>query len=63
MEYPTIQNIVSTVNSNYVLDLKKIAKCALNVEYQPRRFGALIMRIRQPRCTALIFNSGKIVVA
>ena len=63
MEYPTIQNIVSTVNSNCVLDLKKIAKCALNVEYQPMRFGALIMRIRQPRCTALIFNSGKIVVA
>ena len=33
---------------------------ALNVEYKPQRF---IMRTRQPRSTALIFNSGKLVVA
>lgn len=28
-----------------------------------QRFGALIVRIREPRCTALIFKSGKIVLA
>lgn len=63
MENLKIQNIVCTVNTNCLLNLKKIAQCALNVEYKPRKFGALIMRIRQPRSTALIFNSGKIVVA
>jgi len=63
MELTTIQNIVCTVNTNCLLDLKRIANSALNVEYKPYRFGALIMRIREPRSTALIFSSGKIVVA
>ena len=43
------------------LDLKKIAMQARNAEYNPKRFGAVIMRIRQPRTTALIFSSGKMV--
>ena len=32
-----------------------------NAEYNPRRFAAVIMRIRDPKTTALIFHSGKIV--
>ena len=37
---------------------------ARNAEYNPRRFAAVIMRIREPaRATALIFGSGKMVVA
>ena len=63
MENLEIQNIVSTVNSTCMLDLKSIAQSAMNVEYKPQRFSALIMRIRKPRSTALIFYSGKIVVA
>lgn len=43
------------------LNLKKIALAARNSEYNPKRFAALIMRIRQPRTTALIFSSGKMV--
>ena len=34
---------------------------ARNAEYNPKRFAAVIMRIREPRTTALIFNSGKLV--
>jgi transcription initiation factor TFIID TATA-box-binding protein len=34
---------------------------ARNVEYNPRRFAACIMRIREPKTTALIFKSGKVV--
>jgi transcription initiation factor TFIID TATA-box-binding protein len=41
--------------------LKKIALYARNAEYNPKRFAAVIMRIRQPRTTALIFSSGKMV--
>ncbi|KAF4524594.1 hypothetical protein B566_EDAN008549 [Ephemera danica] len=41
------------------LDLKKIALHARNAEYNPKRFAAVIMRIREPRTTALIFSSGK----
>lgn len=43
------------------LDLKKIALHARNAEYNPKRFAAVIMRIREPRTTALIFSSGKMV--
>eukprot|EP01090_Pellita_catalonica_P010187 TRINITY_DN21653_c0_g1_i1.p1 TRINITY_DN21653_c0_g1~~TRINITY_DN21653_c0_g1_i1.p1 ORF type:complete len:280 (+),score=43.56 TRINITY_DN21653_c0_g1_i1:173-1012(+) len=58
---PTLQNIVSTVNLSCRLDLKKIALHARNAEYNPKRFAAVIMRIRDPKTTALIFASGKMV--
>ena len=58
---PQLQNIVSTVNLGCRLDLKKIALHARNAEYNPKRFAAVIMRIRDPRTTALIFSSGKMV--
>lgn len=58
---PTLQNIVCTVNLGCKLDLKKIALHARNAEYNPKRFAAVIMRIRDPRTTALIFSSGKMV--
>ncbi|KAK9672740.1 hypothetical protein RND81_12G120800 [Saponaria officinalis] len=58
---PTIQNIVSTVNLDCKLDLTKIALHARNAEYNPKRFAAVIMRIRDPKTTALIFTSGKVV--
>ena len=34
---------------------------ARNAEFNPKRFAAVIMRIREPRTTALIFSSGKLV--
>ncbi|GAB0093261.1 TATA-box-binding protein [Sergentomyia squamirostris] len=58
---PQLQNIVSTVNLSCKLDLKRIALHARNAEYNPKRFAAVIMRIREPRTTALIFSSGKMV--
>jgi len=59
---PTLQNIVSTVNMDCKLDLKTIALHARNAEYNPKRFAAVIMRIREPKTTALIFASGKMVL-
>ncbi|KAK7207635.1 transcription factor TFIID-domain-containing protein [Myxozyma melibiosi] len=59
---PTLQNIVATVNLECRLDLKTIALHARNAEYNPKRFAAVIMRIRDPKTTALIFASGKMVV-
>ncbi|OEL30067.1 TATA-box-binding protein 2 [Dichanthelium oligosanthes] len=58
---PTLQNIVSTVNLDCKLDLKAIALQGRNAEYNPKRFAAVIMRIREPKTTALIFASGKMV--
>ncbi|CAO1620400.1 unnamed protein product [Sympodiomycopsis kandeliae] len=59
---PVLQNIVATVNLDVRLDLKTIALHARNAEYNPKRFAAVIMRIREPKTTALIFASGKMVV-
>jgi TATA-box binding protein (TBP) (component of TFIID and TFIIIB) len=38
--------------------LKKIALQCRNAEYNPKRFAAVIMRLRDPKTTALIFASG-----
>ncbi|XP_065046332.1 TATA-box-binding protein-like isoform X2 [Musa acuminata AAA Group] len=57
----TIQNVVSTVNMDCKLDLKTIALLARNSEYNPKRFAAIIMRIREPKTTALMFASGQMV--
>jgi transcription initiation factor TFIID TATA-box-binding protein len=43
------------------LELKKIVLKARNAEYNPHRFAAVIMRIRIPKTTALVFASGKMV--
>ena len=58
---PKLQNIVSTANFKCILDLREIALKAKNAEYNPRRFAAVIMRIKEPKTTALIFSSGKMV--
>lgn len=58
---PTLQNVVATVNLGCKLVLTDIALKARNSEYNPKRFAAVIMRIREPKTTALIFSSGKMV--
>lgn len=58
---PKLQNIVSTSNLKCLLDLREIALKAKNAEYNPKKFAAVIMRIKEPKTTALIFSSGKMV--
>ncbi|KAJ8910768.1 hypothetical protein NQ315_008889 [Exocentrus adspersus] len=57
----TLQNCVATVDLHTTLDLTMINARTRNSEYNPRRFHGVIMRLREPRSTALIFKSGKIV--
>lgn len=60
--FPTIQNIVSTINLGCEIDLHMLSRKVDNIEYSPRKWApAAIMRIRNPRTTALIFKSGKLV--
>ena len=58
---PRIENIVSTANLCCNLNLREIAMQAKNAEYNPKRFSAVIMKIKEPKTTALIFSSGRIV--
>lgn len=60
---PVLQNIVATCNLQHQLDLSSIAQRARNAEYNPKRFAACIVRIKEPKTTALMFNSGKMVIA
>jgi len=57
-----IKNMTATVNLDAAIDLKTVALHARNAEYNPKRFSAVIMRIREPKATALIFSTGKMVV-
>jgi transcription initiation factor TFIID TATA-box-binding protein len=52
---------VATVNLGCELNLQSINFRTRNSEYNPSRFHGVVMRIRDPRCTALIFRSGKLV--
>ena len=58
---PNIENVVSTANLCCELNLREIALQAKNAEYNPKRFSAVIMKIKEPKTTALIFSSGRIV--
>ena len=58
-----IVNVVSMVDLGCQLNLSDIAKSCKNSEYNPARLNAVIMRIKEPKSVALIFNSGKMVCA
>lgn len=42
--------------------MRKIAMGCRNAEYNPSKFPAVVMRIREPKTTALIFSKGKMVI-
>lgn len=52
---------MATTDVSCQLNLTLINARTRNSEYNPARFNGVIMRIRDPRTTALIFKSGKIV--
>ena len=56
-----LQNIVATTNLEHDIPLIKLAEALPNTEYNPEQFPGLVMRIREPKTSALIFSSGKIV--
>ncbi len=55
-----IQNI-NNIKQIHWVDLREIAWRAKNAEYNPKRFADVIMRIREPKTTALMFASCKMV--
>eukprot|EP00746_Dinoflagellata_sp_MGD_P146028 gnl/MRDRNA2_/MRDRNA2_78564_c0_seq2.p1 gnl/MRDRNA2_/MRDRNA2_78564_c0~~gnl/MRDRNA2_/MRDRNA2_78564_c0_seq2.p1 ORF type:complete len:189 (+),score=12.38 gnl/MRDRNA2_/MRDRNA2_78564_c0_seq2:244-810(+) len=59
---PSIKNIVATLNLGTKVNLEVIAQKCKNTEYNPKRFTAVVIRLRDPKTTALVFNTGKLVV-
>jgi transcription initiation factor TFIID TATA-box-binding protein len=60
--YPRVHNIVATVELNTRLSLKSLSDRMRNCEYNPKRFSALVVRMKDPKTTALLFASGKMVI-
>ena len=56
-----IVNIVISASLEHVIPLEKMAATLSNTEYNPEQFPGLVMRIKEPKTSALIFSSGKIV--
>ena len=56
-----IQNIVVSTSLEHDIPLIKLAEKLPNTEYNPEQFPGLVMRIKDPKTSALIFSSGKVV--
>ncbi|MDD5178051.1 MAG: TATA-box-binding protein [Candidatus Nanoarchaeia archaeon] len=54
-------NIVATTSLERDIPLIKLAETLPNTEYNPEQFPGLVMRIKEPKTSALVFSSGRIV--
>jgi len=58
----TVVNIVISSSLEQDIPLEKMAATLSNTEYNPEQFPGLVIRIKDPKTSALIFSSGKIVL-
>jgi transcription initiation factor TFIID TATA-box-binding protein len=56
-----VVNIVVSASLEHDIPLEKMAATLNNTEYNPEQFPGLVIRIKEPKTSALIFSSGKIV--
>lgn len=56
-----VVNIVVSANLEHDVPLEKMAATLSNTEYNPEQFPGLVIRIKEPKTSALIFSSGRIV--
>ncbi len=56
-----VVNIVVSTSLEQDIPLEKMAATLPNTEYNPEQFPGLVIRIREPKTSALIFSSGKVV--
>jgi len=65
MAIPTTHNMVCTIHittNAKKFDLDVIGDCVPNSTYDKKRFAAITIRLEEPRTTALLFSSGKLVI-
>ena len=56
-----VVNIVVSTSLEHDIPLEKMAATLSNTEYNPEQFPGLVLRIKEPKTSALIFSSGKVV--
>ncbi len=57
-----IVNMVATSSLEHDVPLERMAAALTNTEYNPEQFPGLVIRFRQPKTSALVFSSGKLVI-
>ena len=57
----SIVNIVVSTSLEHDIPLEKMAATLSSTEYNPEQFPGLVIRIKEPKTSALIFSSGKVV--
>jgi len=57
----TVVNIVVSTSLEHDIPLEKMAATLSNTEYNPEQFPGLVIRIKEPKTSALIFSSGNVV--
>lgn len=61
----TIQNVVASVDLYFKIPLEKVAAVLMTsseVSYIPEQFPGLVVKIKNPKTSALVFSSGKMVI-
>lgn len=56
-----VVNIVVSTSLEHDIPLEKMAAVLPNTEYNPEQFPGLVIRIKDPKTSALVFSSGKVV--
>ena len=57
-----IVNTTITFSLSTPLKLNYLASRLWNVEYDPKKYNGLKLRLRNPQCTALVFSTGRCVL-
>lgn len=56
-----IVNMVVSTDFKHPLNLEKIASTLPNTEYNPEQFPGLVIRLKTPKSSALLFTTGRVV--
>lgn len=57
----TVQNVVASADLGFEIDLESLGEDLNGVAYDPDQFPGLVYRTQNPKATALLFRSGKVV--
>jgi len=57
----TIQNVVASARFEHRIDLKAVVRAFPDADYRPERFPGLVFRLKKPKSSCLIFETGRMV--
>ncbi|MEM0243404.1 MAG: TATA-box-binding protein [Candidatus Aenigmatarchaeota archaeon] len=61
MEEVTIENIVVSLTFSQRIPINQLLNKYLDIEFEPEQFPGLVYKMQDPKCSFLIFESGKVI--